>query len=295
MPSCTPFITDYTPFGMRMWDRSSNSSDYKYGFNGMEKDDELKGEGNSYDFGARIYDPRVGRWFSPDPYEKLYVPISPYTFALNSPIKFLDEDGNIVVDENGNPVTINVYENDDGSYCAVFDFVDGTSEAVKDKFLDNGGRAIKTAIQIQTGRESVEKAINSSELIHYTISSKVHKTVKKEKGKTTTSYRLGETKIGRIYEYDKSGKKIGIKAYTEEVTIYEGTIDAVINEKPAGDRAAGLGKEERIGTTLVHENEHATDVTEVKNRKAGQSNLNEPNHNNVRAVEDKAIKEYKSK
>ncbi len=31
---------------------------YRYGFNGMEKDDEISGSGNSYDFGARTYDPR---------------------------------------------------------------------------------------------------------------------------------------------------------------------------------------------------------------------------------------------
>ena len=34
---------------------------YRYGFNGMEKSDEVYGEGNAYDFGARIHDPRIGR------------------------------------------------------------------------------------------------------------------------------------------------------------------------------------------------------------------------------------------
>lgn len=35
-----------------------------YGFNRRERDDEVKGAANSLDFGARIYDPRVGRWLS---------------------------------------------------------------------------------------------------------------------------------------------------------------------------------------------------------------------------------------
>ncbi|GGD36603.1 hypothetical protein GCM10011343_28070 [Flavobacterium orientale] len=47
--------------------RHGSAESYRYGFNGMEKDDEIKGEGNSYDFGARMLDPRVGRWFAPDP------------------------------------------------------------------------------------------------------------------------------------------------------------------------------------------------------------------------------------
>jgi RHS repeat-associated protein len=39
---------------------------YTYGFQGQEKDDEVSGEGNSYDFGARFYNSRVGRWLSVD-------------------------------------------------------------------------------------------------------------------------------------------------------------------------------------------------------------------------------------
>ncbi|WP_317044843.1 RHS repeat domain-containing protein, partial [Flavobacterium columnare] len=60
----------YYPFGSLIPNRHGASNQYRYGFNGKEKDDELKGEGNSYDFGARLLDPRIGRWFSPDPMEK---------------------------------------------------------------------------------------------------------------------------------------------------------------------------------------------------------------------------------
>ena len=54
---------DYFPFGMLMPERqySLGNEDYRYGFNGMEKDSELKGSGNSYDFGARMSDSRLGR------------------------------------------------------------------------------------------------------------------------------------------------------------------------------------------------------------------------------------------
>ena len=49
---------DYFPFGMLMPNRYTGNSDYKYSFNGMEKDDEIKVDNNSYDFGARMLDPR---------------------------------------------------------------------------------------------------------------------------------------------------------------------------------------------------------------------------------------------
>jgi RHS repeat-associated protein len=59
----------------------------------MEKDDEVKGSGNSYDFGARMYDSRVGRWLSRDPLENKLPDQTPYNYALNSPIMVNDPNG----------------------------------------------------------------------------------------------------------------------------------------------------------------------------------------------------------
>lgn len=94
---------DYYAFGSLMPGRSFSSSDYRYGFNGKESDNEVKGSGNSYDFGARIYDPRIGRFLSTDPLEKKYAFNSPYLFAGNSPIQAIDKDGKkiYIVTANG--------------------------------------------------------------------------------------------------------------------------------------------------------------------------------------------------
>ena len=67
----------------------------------MEKDNEVKGTGNSLDFGARIYDSRIGRWLSLDRYLNVYPGYTPYGFALNSPIQAYDGDGNLVVFVHG--------------------------------------------------------------------------------------------------------------------------------------------------------------------------------------------------
>ncbi len=72
-------------------------SGYRFGFNGMEKDDEAKGEGNSYDFGARIYDSRLGRWLSLDPLQSKYPSHTPYCFVNNMPIWAIDPDGKDVI------------------------------------------------------------------------------------------------------------------------------------------------------------------------------------------------------
>ena len=60
---------DYSPFGVQLDGRTISGDSYRYGFNEKECDSEVSGEGNSYDFGARLYNPRIGRWLSRDPHE----------------------------------------------------------------------------------------------------------------------------------------------------------------------------------------------------------------------------------
>ncbi len=89
-------IADYSPFGVQLDGRTISMDSYRYGFNGMEKDDEVKGGGNSYDFGARMYDARVGRFLSLDALLSKYPSFSPYSFAANSPISFVDHAGDSI-------------------------------------------------------------------------------------------------------------------------------------------------------------------------------------------------------
>jgi len=69
----------------------------------MEKDNEMKGSGNSYDFGARIYDSRLGRFLSVDRYKDKFAFQSGYSFASNSPVAFIDKGGDSTAyfSENG--------------------------------------------------------------------------------------------------------------------------------------------------------------------------------------------------
>ena len=66
---------------------------YRFAFNGKEKDKETYGEGNEYDFGARIYSSRTGRFLSLDPLIEEYPMISSYCFAANNPIRLIDING----------------------------------------------------------------------------------------------------------------------------------------------------------------------------------------------------------
>jgi RHS repeat-associated protein len=78
---------------MVMPGRSGNSNSYRYGFNGMESDDEVSGEGNSYTTEYRQYDPRLMRWKSRDPMEAYFPWQSPYVAFDNNPIYYTDPKG----------------------------------------------------------------------------------------------------------------------------------------------------------------------------------------------------------
>jgi RHS repeat-associated protein len=78
--------SDYYPFGMMLPGRNSSDDSYRYGFQGQEMDDELKGEGNSVNYKYRMHDPRIGRFFAVDPLASKYPYMTPYQFAGNKPI-----------------------------------------------------------------------------------------------------------------------------------------------------------------------------------------------------------------
>lgn len=77
--------SDYYPFGMLVPSRhgSIRPQEYRYGFQGQEKDDELKGEGNSLNYTFRMHDPRIGRFFATDPLFREYPYNSTYAFQEN--------------------------------------------------------------------------------------------------------------------------------------------------------------------------------------------------------------------
>ncbi|NOQ75451.1 MAG: hypothetical protein GQ574_25805 [Crocinitomix sp.] len=84
--------TEYYPYGMTLR-AESDGGGYRYGFQGQEMDDEVKGEGNSVNYKYRMHDPRIGRFFAVDPLAPKYPHNSPYAFSENKVIAWIELEG----------------------------------------------------------------------------------------------------------------------------------------------------------------------------------------------------------
>ena len=86
-------LTDYYPFGMAMPGRSYNATDYRFGFNGQEKE---TAEGSYLDYGERLYNARLAKWMTIDPLIMGYPELSPYSYCAGNPITYIDKHGGTI-------------------------------------------------------------------------------------------------------------------------------------------------------------------------------------------------------
>ncbi|WP_109437142.1 DUF6443 domain-containing protein [Aquimarina sp. AU119] len=117
---------NYYPFGMTHsgYNTTVRGREHNYGYNGKEEQDEL---GEWLDFGARNYDASLGRWMNIDPLADQMRRHSPYNYAFDSPLMFIDpngmaaywvpdQDGNLIAEKGDNAATLathlNISEND---------------------------------------------------------------------------------------------------------------------------------------------------------------------------------------
>ncbi len=91
----------YYPFGMQMtgvW-LEEEGIEQDYGYNGKEETIDL--DLGYLDYGARSYDPTIGRWNAVDPLAEEYLSITPYAYVANTPTNAIDPDGRLIIFING--------------------------------------------------------------------------------------------------------------------------------------------------------------------------------------------------
>jgi|GEM_PF-6607068 len=136
---------------------------YWFGYNGMEKDPEMKGDGNSYTTEFRQYDPRLGRWLSLDPMMQMFPEMSPYVAFDNNPIYYIDPYG--LSSEAGDGGSLEgdppVKKADGSSYSVDDDFTDEvTGDIYRCVGLTDKGDAIWQIVERTNLEEFVTTAVS---------------------------------------------------------------------------------------------------------------------------------------
>lgn len=220
--ACVVSRTDYFPFGMEISSRTSNSDNYRFGYNGMESDNETKGSGNSYTTEFRQYDPRLGRWLSLDPLMAQFPWQSPYCAFDNNPVFFTDPLGLAAEGCEGdppagtnrtNPATGTVYTSDgNGGWIQNIEEVtvkpqslnDYTSAAVENN-ENNGGIASGVSKALASNNKS--NSIQTNNVMTDAFSQVVakNKTVKNFDNKRELNKSVD--KAENIYSFEKKSKE----------------------------------------------------------------------------------------
>jgi RHS repeat-associated protein len=198
---------NYYPFGLKHKDGNnvvtSTNPGQKYRYNSKEYQDELGL--NFYDYGARNYDPAIGRWMNIDPLAEKYPNMSPYCYVANNPINAIDPDGRDI---------IFLTRNNNGSIKEQFNYRNGNFYHENGKRYNPGKENVsKTMYKVLTAYRAIEKSkdnvlknqlhtLENSKETHYVEQSPNRENAVTELAESSKSYLGFPSSTQTEYDFD---------------------------------------------------------------------------------------------
>jgi len=232
----------YYPFGSAIQSRSYASGAYRYGFNGKEEEDDLNGDGNAYDFGARIYDGRLGRWLAVDALRMKYASLTTYNFAGNSPVLYIDPDGNVII--------IHYQEKDEKTGKMIdksVKYTPGVAPATKNTFVQSVHESVSYTMKVDPANTLYSDLDKSTRTTN----------IKDLRLENAATQKLGASTDPKITGTTSDGTSTGT------ATSVQSTSATILWDPSQALKVVG-GSGVSPSTVLYHEALHAKDIIDIK-------------------------------
>ena len=281
-------VTDYYPFGMEIPLFSTSNNQLKYNSKELQTEANLEW----YDYGARFYDPQIGRWHVPDPLAEKSRRWSPYTYCMNNPIRFIDPDGMLIDD----------YFNKKGQYLGKDEATTDNVQVINQKDWDANKSVTEDGVETidhATG-ESLSTNISETPLKTDAVENIVQhydsqvEGIPRNEGTQIEAKQLDDKKTIMRSEKGGGSEIFGIKIINPAPKIIVNTQGGKVHSE--------LNTASNIKNTLVHEHDHqvaptmSTPQMEIRAIKAQKSHSTfKSTTSSCKKLIDNYEKYYKSK